>query len=282
MSDNTKQEFAYASYPDLQGKRVVVTGGGSGIGAELTTAFAGQGARVVFLDIAEEASRGLEDSLRGSVHPPKFIKCDLTNLDELAAVFARIEQELGGVDILLNNAANDDRHEIEDVTPEYWDNRMNVNLRHKFFCTQAVLPGMLERGSGHLLQTASAAGLLTTPGDAPYTVSKHGAVALAEWMAITYGGRGIKVSVVCPMGVETPLLMDGLRAGEPGAQAVAASGEIISPEQVADAVVEGLAAERFLILPHPQVGTFWAQKASDPDRWLAGVRRLIEKRTTDE
>jgi NAD(P)-dependent dehydrogenase (short-subunit alcohol dehydrogenase family) len=93
---------------------------------------------------------------------------------------------------------------------------------------------------------------------------------------VTYGGRGIKVSVVCPMGVETPLLMDGLRAGEPGARAVAASGEIITAEQVADAVVAGLAEERFLILPHSQVGTFWAQKASDPDRWLAGMRRLVD------
>jgi NAD(P)-dependent dehydrogenase (short-subunit alcohol dehydrogenase family) len=118
--------------------------------------------------------------------------------------------------------------------------------------------------------------LLSSPGDAPYTVSKHGAVAFAEWLAITYGARGIGVSVLCPMGVATPLLMEPLAAGDPGARAVAASGEILSPEQVADAVVTGLAQERFLILPHPQVGTFWAQKASDPDRWLAGMRRLVE------
>jgi NAD(P)-dependent dehydrogenase (short-subunit alcohol dehydrogenase family) len=141
---------------------------------------------------------------------------------------------------------------------------------------RAVLPPMLERGRGWLLNTASAAGLLSSPGDAPYTVSKHGAVAFAEWLAITYGSRGIGVSVLCPMGVATPLLMEPLAAGDPGARAVAASGEILSPEQVADAVVTGLAQERFLILPHPQVGTFWAQKASDPDRWLAGMRRLVE------
>jgi NAD(P)-dependent dehydrogenase (short-subunit alcohol dehydrogenase family) len=135
---------------------------------------------------------------------------------------------------------------------------------------------MLARGRGWLLNTASAAGLLTSPGDAPYAVTKHGAVALAEWLAVTYGSRGIGVSVVCPMGVATPLLLDPLAAGEPGAQAVAASGEIITAEQVADSVLAGLAAGRFLILPHPQVGTFWAQKASDPDRWLAGVRRLVD------
>ncbi|MEA2391009.1 MAG: hypothetical protein QOK31_1118, partial [Solirubrobacteraceae bacterium] len=117
----------------------------------------------------------------------------------------------------------------------------------------------------------------TSPGDGPYTVSKHGAVALAEWLAITYGGRGIGVSVLCPLGVATPLLMGPLEAGEPGALAVAASGEILTAEQVAEAVVAGLAAERFLILPHPQVGRFWAQKAADPDRWLAGVRRLVDR-----
>jgi NAD(P)-dependent dehydrogenase (short-subunit alcohol dehydrogenase family) len=142
---------------------------------------------------------------------------------------------------------------------------------------RAMLPSMLARGSGWLMSTASAAGLLTSPGDAPYAVTKHGAVALAEWLAVTYGSRGIGVSVVCPMGVATPLLTDPLAAGDPGAQAVAASGEILTAEQVADAVVAGLAEERFLILPHPQVGTFWAQKASDPDRWLAGMRRLVDK-----
>jgi NAD(P)-dependent dehydrogenase (short-subunit alcohol dehydrogenase family) len=103
-------------------------------------------------------------------------------------------------------------------------------------------------------------------------------VALAEWLAVTYGARGITVSVVCPMGVDTPLLMDGLRAGEPGAQAVALSGAIITPDDVADAVLRGIAEERFLIVPHPEVATFWAQKAADPDRWLAGVRRLVQSK----
>jgi NAD(P)-dependent dehydrogenase (short-subunit alcohol dehydrogenase family) len=140
-----------------------------------------------------------------------------------------------------------------------------------------VLPGMLERGRGYLLNTASAAGLLTSPGDAPYAVTKHGAVAFAEWLAVTYGGRGIGVSVLCPLGVATPMLMDPLAEGNAGAQAVAASGRIVSPDEVADTVVAGLAAESFLILPHPEVATFWAQKASDPGRWLAGVRRLVAR-----
>jgi len=152
-----------------------------------------------------------------------------------------------------------------------------VHVMSHVYAARALLPHLLERGTGYLLNTASAAGLLTSPGDAPYTVSKHGAVAFAEWLAVTYGGRGIGVSVLCPLGVATPLLMEPLAAGNAGARAVAASGEIVTAEQVADAVVTGLAAERFLILPHPQVGTFWAQKAADPDRWLAGVRRLVSR-----
>ena len=140
---------------------------------------------------------------------------------------------------------------------------------------RAVLPSMIERGRGYLLNTASAAGLLMTPGDAPYTVTKHGAVGLAEWLAVTYGSRGIGVSVLCPLGVATPMLLDPLQAGDSAAKAVAASGEIISPDEVADVVVDALAEERFLILPHAEVGRFWAQKASDPGRWLSGMRRLV-------
>jgi NAD(P)-dependent dehydrogenase (short-subunit alcohol dehydrogenase family) len=140
-----------------------------------------------------------------------------------------------------------------------------------------VLPAMQAAGGGYLLHTASAAGLLSAPGDAPYTVTKHAAVALAEWIAYTYAAANIRVSVLCPMGVDTPLLMAGLRTGEPGARAVAASGEVLSVSAVADAVLRGLAEESFLILPHPQVGKFWAGKAADVDRWLAGMAELARQ-----
>jgi NAD(P)-dependent dehydrogenase (short-subunit alcohol dehydrogenase family) len=133
---------------------------------------------------------------------------------------------------------------------------------------------MLQRGGGYLLHTCSAAGLLTQPGDAPYAVTKHAAVAFAEWLALTYGGQGIRVSALCPQGVRTPLLTGGLD-GQLAAKAVAAAGEILEPEQVADAVVAGLAAERFLILPHPEVAEYVRRKAADPDRWLSGLRRLV-------
>ncbi|RZA32891.1 MAG: SDR family oxidoreductase [Lysobacteraceae bacterium] len=204
MSDNKNQEFAYAVYPDLQDKRVVVTGGGSGIGAELTVAFAGQGARVIFLDIAEEASRELELQLADSRHPPKFMHCDLTDLDELTSVFARIEEELGGVDILLNNAANDDRHEIEDVTPAYWDSRMNVNLRHKFFCTQAVLPGMKQRGYGVVLNFGSISWHLPHTQLHLYMTAKAGIEGMTRALAREVGKYGIRANTVVPGAVRTP------------------------------------------------------------------------------
>jgi NAD(P)-dependent dehydrogenase (short-subunit alcohol dehydrogenase family) len=204
MSDNHNQEFAYATYPDLKGKRVVITGGGSGIGAELTAAFAGQGARVVFLDIADEASRELEAKLADAPNPPTFLRCDLTDLDELKSVFARIEDELGGVDILLNNAANDDRHEIEDVTPAYWDSRMNVNLRHKFFCTQAVLPGMKERGQGVILNFGSISWHLPHTRLHLYMTAKAGIEGMTRALAREVGKYGIRANTVVPGAVRTP------------------------------------------------------------------------------
>jgi NAD(P)-dependent dehydrogenase (short-subunit alcohol dehydrogenase family) len=144
------------------------------------------------------------------------------------------------------------------------------------YAAAAVLPAMLERGEGYLLQTCSAAGLLTAVGDAPYTVTKHAAVGFAEWLAIMYGARGIRVSALCPQGVDTPMLRDGLDAGHVGARVTAASGAVLSADDVADSVITGLAAERFLILPHPEVNRYQANKVQDPDRWLAGMRRLAD------
>ncbi len=154
-----------------------------------------------------------------------------------------------------------------------------VNVMAHVYAARAVLPAMLARGEGYLLSTASAAGLLANIGDAPYTVTKHAAVALAEWLSITYGDRGIKVSCLCPQGVNTDLLRSGLAPGG-AATSVAAQG-VIEPADVAEAVVAGLAAERFLILPHPEVADYVQRKATDPDRWLAGMRRLEARFSAD-
>jgi NAD(P)-dependent dehydrogenase (short-subunit alcohol dehydrogenase family) len=249
---------------------VVVTGGGSGIGAALCRRFAADGAAaVVVSDRDGAAAARVADGIGGTA--------DTTDVTDEAAVAALVERTLaahGRIDLFCSNAGVFFGGGVETPTA-VWQQVFAVNVLSHVHAARAVLPSMLERGSGYLLNVASAAGLLTTPGDAPYTVTKHGAVALAEWLAVTYGDRGIGVSVVCPLGVATPLLLDPLEAGAPAAAVVAASGSVITPEEVADAVVRGLADERFLVLPHPEVGAYWAQKAADPDRWLAGLRRLV-------
>ena len=250
---------------------VVVTGAGSGIGAALARRFAADGARhVVVVDRDLAAAGAVADEVGGVA--------EQVDVADAAAVEGLVERTLareGAIDLFCSNAGIATGAGV-DGPDGLWQRAFEVNVMAHVYAARSVLPGMLERGRGYLLQTASAAGLLTSPGDAPYTVTKHGAVGFAEWLALTYGSRGIGVSVLCPMGVATPLLMDPLAAGDPAARAVAASGDIVSPEHVAQIVTEGLAQGRFLLLPHPEVGTFWAQKASDPDRWLAGMRRLLD------
>ncbi|WP_296952950.1 SDR family NAD(P)-dependent oxidoreductase [uncultured Massilia sp.] len=204
MPHNHQPSFVYATYPDLAGKRVVITGGGSGIGGELTAAFAAQGARVWFLDIAEQASRDLERALAGAPAAPTFVHCDLTDLDALKATFARIEAEAGGVDILLNNAANDDRHEIEAVTPAYWESRMNVNLRHQFFCSQAVIPGMKARGAGVILNFGSISWHLPHTQLDLYMTAKAAIEGMTRGMARELGKDGIRANTIVPGAVRTP------------------------------------------------------------------------------
>jgi NAD(P)-dependent dehydrogenase (short-subunit alcohol dehydrogenase family) len=246
---------------ELSGKVAIVTGAASGIGAALSARFAEEGANVIGVDRVEREG---------------VLVCDVTDASAVRALVDDVIAEHGGVDLFCSNAGITTGVALEDPD-DLWHAAFEVNLMAHVYAARAVVPHMIERGSGYLLNTASAAGLLSSPGDAPYAVTKHGAVAFAEWMALTYGDRGIGVSVLCPMGVATPLLMDPLNAGDPGAQAVAASGDIVSVEHVAETVVQGLRDETFLILPHPEVGTFFAQKAADPDRWLAGMRRLVNR-----
>lgn len=244
---------------ELAGKIAIVTGGASGIGAALTDRFTAEGARVVAVD--RVAGDGIA-------------VCDVTDPVAVRSLVEDVIQEHGRIDLFCSNAGITTGVGLDDPDDQ-WHAAFEVNLMAHVYAARAVVAHMIANGGGYLLNTASAAGLLTSPGDAPYAVTKHGAVAFAEWLSVTYGDQGIGVSVLCPMGVATPLLMDPLAQGEPGAQAVAASGVIVSVDHVADVVVAGLAAETFLILPHPEVGTFWARKATDPDRWLAGVRRLF-------
>jgi NAD(P)-dependent dehydrogenase (short-subunit alcohol dehydrogenase family) len=184
----------------LRGKRVIVTGGGSGIGATIVSAFARQGAQVFFLDIAVEESRELERSLSDLPLAPKFFRCDLRDVQGLGKTFA----EIGAVDVLVNNAANDDRHSFEDVSLQYWDDRLAVNLRHLFFCAQAVTPGMKEAGGGAIINFGSVSWHLAMAGLSVYQTAKAGIEGMTRALARELGEYGIRVTCVVPGGVRTP------------------------------------------------------------------------------
>lgn len=192
-----------AIYPSLKNKRIVITGGASGIGASIVSAFAAQGARVTFLDILEGEGRALARELKGSAHPPVFNVCDLCDLDDVARVFAKI----GTVDVLVNNAGNDDRHSLNDVTPAYWDDRMAVNLRHILFCTRAVVPGMKAQKSGAIINFGSISWHLGLPDLVVYETAKAGIEGMSRALARELGPDGIRVTTVVPGNVRTPRQM---------------------------------------------------------------------------
>lgn len=257
---------------ELDGKTVVITGGARGIGAALARRFVGEGAKVVVADLDGEGARQVADELTSgggtalAVPTDVGIEQDVRDLVDQAAA-------LGPIDLFCSNAGIAEGGG-PDASDEAWARSWDVNVMAHVYAARAVLPSMLERGQGYLLQTCSAAGLLSNIGAAPYTVTKHAAVGFAEWLAITYGDRGITVSALCPQGVRTDMLKVG--AGTPAGDAVLAQGAI-EPEDVAEAVVAGLAAERFLILPHPEVADHVRHKGDDRDRWLGGMRRLQAK-----
>ncbi len=192
-----------AIYPSLKNKRIVITGGASGIGASIVSAFAAQGAKVTFLDILEGEGRALAKELKGSAHPPVFHVCDLCDLDGVARVFEKI----GTVDVLVNNAGNDDRHSLNDVTPAYWDDRMAVNLRHILFCARAVVPGMKAQKSGAIINFGSISWHLGLPDLVVYETAKAGIEGMSRALARELGPDGIRVTTVVPGNVRTPRQM---------------------------------------------------------------------------
>jgi NAD(P)-dependent dehydrogenase (short-subunit alcohol dehydrogenase family) len=256
---------------ELRDRVCVVTGGASGIGRALCRRFAAEGARaVVVVDRDADGALATAGDIGATA---TALTADVTVEADVEAVIERTEDEIGPIDLFASNAGVLGYGGI-DVPDETWSLAWSVNVLAHLYAARALVPRMIGRGGGYLLSTASAAGLLTQPGDAPYSVTKHGAVALAEWLSLTYGDQGVIVSCLCPMAVDTPMLGGGRTAGEAGAAAAAAVQGVLTPEQVADAVVDGVRAERFLILPHPDVATFEQRRASDRDRWLAGMRRL--------
>jgi NAD(P)-dependent dehydrogenase (short-subunit alcohol dehydrogenase family) len=187
-----------AIYPDLEGKVVVVSGGGSGIGAEIVRRFASQKAKVCFLDIADEPSNALVSELEASGLHARFDRCDLTDVPALKEALARIADALGPVDILVNNAAHDERHPTEGVSEAYWDSRIAVNLKHQFFAAQAVLPGMRDKGAGAIINFGSVSWMIGQGGMAGYTASKSAVLGLTRSLARDYGPYGIRVNAIAP------------------------------------------------------------------------------------
>lgn len=199
--------MTHAIYPSLRGKRVLITGGGSGIGAGMVEAFVRQGARVHFVDVAVQDSEELVASLSGAEPPPRFQRCDLTDLDAVKSTIAGIVAAEGGIDILVNNAANDDRHTVAEVTPDYWDNRMAVNLRHLFFAAQAVAPSMKANGGGAIINLGSISWHLALPEIALYQTAKAAIEGMTRALARDLGEDNIRVTCVVPGGVKTPRQM---------------------------------------------------------------------------
>jgi NAD(P)-dependent dehydrogenase (short-subunit alcohol dehydrogenase family) len=247
----------------VAGAGVVVTGAGSGIGAALARRFAAEGARVVVNDINAAAAAEVAASCDAVVVPG-----DAASEQGVAHLIASAAEVLGGIDLYCANAGVA-RGGGEDAAEPDWDISWQVNVMAHVRAARLLTGPWLARGSGHLICTVSAAGLLTMLGSAPYSVTKHAALAFAEWMAATYEHRGIIVQAICPQGVRTPLLDASGAVG----QAIL-GGSAITPEAVADAVIEGIADGRFLILPHPEVARMYAGRATDPDRWLHSMNKL--------
>jgi NAD(P)-dependent dehydrogenase (short-subunit alcohol dehydrogenase family) len=248
---------------DLTGRGVVVTGAGRGIGAAYAKAFVAAGARVVVNDLDPATATATADEL-GAV----AISGDASSEAGVAALVDAARAELGQIDVFCANAGVA-RGGTEAVDEKAWEVSWNVNVMAHVRAAKLLVPDWLDRGEGTFVTTASAAGLLSIPGAAPYAVTKHAAVAFAEWLSMTYGSRGIRVHAVCPQGVRTDMLWNSGSAGralmEPSA---------VDPDDVARDLLTAMEDGRFLVLPHPEVAEMYAGRAADPDRWLAGMRKM--------
>ncbi|MEU6559750.1 SDR family oxidoreductase [Nocardia nova] len=258
-------------------KVAVVTGGAGGIGSAIAARLAEAGARVLIADIDDDAAKTVADTI-AAAHPGAClgVGADVSDPDAIAGLIATAEDSFGPVDLYFANAGIAGAVGL-DIAEAEWDRSFDVNVRAHIRAAKQLVPGWIERGTGYFVSTASAAGLLTQIGSATYSVTKHAAVGFAEWLSITYGDNGIRVSCLCPMGVETPLLYAGRDSGdalgEVSTRAVTAAGAVLTPAEVAEVVLAAVEAEQFLILPHPDVLEMYRRKGADYDRWLSGMRR---------
>jgi len=252
---------------DLKGRVAIITGAASGIGAACARGFAGQGARVVVADTNEAGAAAVAEEVQGLA-----IACDVSDEAAVNDLVAQTQRELGPVDVFFSNAAVATGGDPLNTAVDVWNTQWQINVMAHVFAVRAVLPAMLERGEGYLLHTASMAGILTSHGNATYATTKHAVVGLAEWLSITYHDKGVRVSLLAPLGVRTPMLGD-----TDSAFAQSAAGPIKEPEEVAQQVLDAIAEERFLILTDPIAQTWMERKTNDPERWLKGMRRMQAK-----
>lgn len=254
---------------DFEGKHVVVTGAGRGIGAALATEFHRRGARVVIADVAGAADAAA--AIGGD--RVTALTADVSTEDGNRRLVEHARAAFGPIDLFFANAGVGSGTTLADTPEDVWDTAFDVNVHAHRWAAKYLVPDWLERGDGYFCSTASAAGLLAQIGSGPYTLTKRAAVAFAEWMAITYGDAGIKVTCLCPQGVNTEMLHGG---DDPisGGNVVKAAGVVLEPDDVAVQVADTIEAETFFVLPHPEVADYMQFKAADPDRWLAGMRKL--------
>ena len=256
---------------ELEGRTVVITGAGSGIGRALARRMAAEQPRALVLaDLNLAAVQAVAEEL-GAV----AVQTDVSRESEIVALVTRAREVGGPIDLFCSNAGIGGPAGGPEGDEAEWEATWRINVMAHVWAARAVLPEMVERGEGYLLNTASAAGLLTQVSALAYSATKHAAVAVAEWLAITYGDAGIKVSCLCPQAVQTPMLELALE--DPAGAAALLADAVLDPAEVADIAVAGLREERFLILPHPAVAGHMALKASQPDRWLGGMRKLVRR-----
>lgn len=256
---------------ELQDKIVVITGAARGIGAALARKVRAAGAAGVVvsdLDLAE--SQSVAEDIDGLA-----VACDVACEDDVQQLVSETMKKYGRIDVLVSNAGITFKGGL-DTTNDEWQKMWDVNVMSRLYAARAVVPHMLKQGSGYLLHTASAAGVLTEIGSASYSVTKHADVAMAEWLSVCYGRQGINVSCVCPLGVETDMIDDA----DPIHRYLHL--HLMTADEAADSIVEGIRTEEFLILPHPEVAEFFAMKTDDYDRWLKGMQRLRQKLTRPE
>jgi NAD(P)-dependent dehydrogenase (short-subunit alcohol dehydrogenase family) len=249
---------------ELAGRHAVITGAASGIGRATALAFADEGAKVTVADLDEHGAHRTADEIGGLA-----VTADVGREADIVSLIDTAQHQHGPVDLFFSNAGIAGAPGGPEITDGDWDLLWRVNVMAHVWAARALLPPMLERGEGYLLSTASAAGLLAQIGALGYTATKHAAVSVAEWLAITYGDRGIRVSCLCPQYVRTPMVEDGMDV-----EKLKTIAQILEPEQVADAVVAAVKEERFLVLPHPEVGKYMAHRGADHERWLGGMRAL--------